>query len=256
MFLTERRWTQTDEDVPFTIFPNNDSPQEKTIRIYKNSADPRLNKIAVTVYDDSNEVIETVDAYYDVVQQQYVALIDNYSDDRPILVEARSLAVKTDSDGNVVNAKAAVVEYGDDLSTAQYYDVASLNSNTNGIVTNYGVGVEPIDTKYSKESYKLAVIKNSLNINAGAKTDKMNEFFTATVDADDSRLLEAKVIYSETGADIKVILDQPYEQVAIGRLENGEYKMGQYKSVTSKIADGEKPYIIFNKQVLDPEVNG
>lgn len=214
-----------------------------------------MNKIAVTVYDDSNEVIETVDAYYDVVQQQYVALIDNYSDDRPILVEARSLAVKTDSDGNVVNAKAAVVEYGDDLSTAQYYDVASLNSNTNGIVTNYGVGVEPIDTKYSKESYKLAVIKNSLNINAGAKTDKMNEFFTATVDADDSRLLEAKVIYSETGADIKVILDQPYEQVAIGRLENGEYKMGQYKSVTSKIADGEKPYIIFNKQVLDPEVN-
>ncbi len=33
--------------------------------------------------------------------------------------------------------------------------------------------------------------------------------FAATVDADDSRLLETKVIYSETGADIKVILDQP-----------------------------------------------
>ena len=243
------------EDVPFTIFPKNDSPQEKTIRIYKNSADPRLNKITVTVYDDANGVIETVDAYYDIVQQQYVALIDNYEDDRPILVEARSLAVKTDTDGNTVNAKAAVVEYGGDLSTAPYLDVASLNSNTNGVITNYSVGVEPIDTKYSKESYKLAVIKNSLNINASAKTDKMNEFFAATVDADDSRLLETKVIYSETGTDIKVILDQPYEQVAVGKFENGDYKMGQYKSVTSKIADGEKPYIVFSKQALDPEVN-
>ena len=135
------------EDVPFTIFPKNDSPQEKTIRIYKNSADPRLNKITVTVYDDANGVIETVDAYYDIVQQQYVALIDNYEDDRPILVEARSLAVKTDADGNTVNAKAAVVEYGGDLSTAPYLDVASLNSNTNGVITNYSVGVEPIDTK-------------------------------------------------------------------------------------------------------------
>ncbi len=109
-----------------------------------------MNKITVTVYDDANGVIETVDAYYDVVQQQYVALIDNYEDDRPILVEARSLAVKTDADGNTVNAKAAVVEYGDDLSTAQYLDVASLNSNTNGVITNYSLGVEPIDTKYSK----------------------------------------------------------------------------------------------------------
>ena len=148
-------------------------------------------------------------------------MIDNYEDDRPILVEARSLAVKTDTDGNTVNAKAAVVEYGNDLSTAPYLDVASLNSNTNGVITNYSVGVEPIDTKYSKESYKLAVIKNSLNINASAKTDKMNEFFAATVDADDSRLLETKVIYSETGTDIKVILDQPYEQVAVGKFENG-----------------------------------
>lgn len=76
----------------------------------------------------------------------------------------------------------------------------------------------------------------------------MNEFFAATVDADDSRLLETKVIYSETGTDIKVILDQPYEQVAVGKFENGDYKMGQYKSVTSKIADGEKPYIVFSKQ--------
>ena len=81
----------------------------------------------------------------------------------------------------------------------------------------------------------------------------MNEFFAATVDADDSRLLETKVIYSETGADIKVILDQPYAQVAIGKFENGDTKMGQYKSVPSKIADGEKPYIVFSKQALDPE---
>lgn len=55
--------------------------------------------------------------------------------------------------------RRGVVEYGGDLSTAPYLDVASLNSNTNGVITNYSVGVEPIDTKYQNESINLRLLR-------------------------------------------------------------------------------------------------
>ena len=82
------------EDVPFIIYPPSSSsalPQQKTIRLYRESADPRLKKITVDVYASTDTAraaapIESVEAYYDTKYQRYVAFIDDYDPSTPMPV--------------------------------------------------------------------------------------------------------------------------------------------------------------------------
>ncbi|MBQ3462036.1 MAG: hypothetical protein IJH36_02820, partial [Clostridia bacterium] len=255
-------------EVPFTIFPKTGTAQERIVRIYRNSYYPMPEMLNVTYYlplEDGSVEPVTVPAKFDTVQQQYVAEIPaEYTNEQTIKIEAAGFSF---NDGTTDKTSSVLITDENVSPAADSYDISgisTLDTHTVDTVTDYKVTVTDAAGNVINDNYhvfNLAVVKQTTSVEADAKTAQMLRYGAPAAerteaDASESGLVtfEKVVKYDKTSAntaDIRVEMDHPYQQIAIAKkAADGTYTYGEYRKLTTKVADGEKPAIIFEKQPL------